>query len=226
MIKTYLVLIAVIILFTACNTEKTNNNINGYFPMSKIGQLDSLGRPIDKKAFYFPVYEFEAFKTSQNKIPMDTVVTMATSNILYSLEEPILSSKYSGFEMYRILYYGQTGTKSVRIVKKNDKTCIIVKKGEMEGPFPPCKLIGTEFFNISTVYWDSLTTLANKSRMWNPPASKKDNVVSPSYFFEGHKEEGYTHLGFSRIENDVNLKEVERLLHFFERIEKMNPNKK
>jgi hypothetical protein len=215
-----------ILTLNGCKTDKKSYNTPNAFPMSHLTALDSINRPNDSTALYFPVSVNVAFKDSSQKHNYDTLYTKTASGYLYYLKEPILSSKYLGNDMYRVIYGFTFPPKTIRIIKEESKVHVIIKYGISTGIDLPCELNETAEYDMSLSCWDTLTVLAKKAMMWNPPKYRPQKATyAYEYFFEGHKEEGYTHLGLSNIEKDINLKEAKRLLKYFLEIEAKNPNK-
>jgi hypothetical protein len=209
-----------VFIFCSCNKKKSDIHISGYFPMNKIVNLDSLNRPMDSTALYFPSYEFETLEDDNRAKSRALMFTKLASYYLYDLKEPILSSKYLGKRMYRLFYVGQTDPKSIRLIKEDDRVDIVIKYGVFPDPYGPVKLDKEVNFSIKKEYWDTLSTLAKKTRMWNVPPIV-DHTDFFGFLIEGHSEYGYTQVGRARIVEDVNAKETRELRKFFDRVEKL-----
>lgn len=211
-----------VLIFCSCNKKKNDIHVSGYFPLNKIVNLDSLNRPMDSTSLYFPSYEFETLKDTSDRVKFfDLMIAKATSFYLYDLEEPILSSKYLGKRMYRLLYFDQSDPKSIRLIKEDDRVDVVIKYGVLLNQYGPAKLDKEVNFSINSGYWDTLSTLAKKARMWNVPSTTNNANLYLSFFIEGHSEYGYTHLGRARVKEGINAKETGELRKFFVRIEGM-----
>lgn len=210
-----------VFIFCSCNKKKSDIHISGYFPLNKIVNLDSLDRPMDSTALYFPPYENETLSDNYELKSHDSAMAMLASKDLYNFKEPILSSKYLGKRMYRIFYIGESEPKSIRLIKEDDGVDVVIKYSVFESHFEPVKL-GKEFhFSIKPEYWDTLSILAKRARMWNVLPTVRVGISYLGLFIEGHSEYGYTHLGKARIEEGINAEETGELRKYFERIEGM-----
>ncbi len=211
----------IILLFCSCNKKKTDIHISGYFPMNKIVNLDSLNRPMDSTALYFPPYENEALLDNYELKSYDSAMAMLASRDLYNFNEPILSSKYLGKRMYRIFYIGESEPKSIRLIKEDGRVDVVIKYSVFESHFEPVKLGKEFYFSIESEYWDTLSILAKKARMWSVPPTVHLSISYLGLFIEGHSEYGYTHLGRARIKEGINAEETGELRRFFDRVEKL-----
>jgi len=191
--------------------------------MYNADELDSLNRPLDSTALYFPSYEFETTWDNDAVKSLDSGMAMISSSYLFAIKEPILSCKYLGKRMYRLFYVGESEPKSIRLIKEENRVDVIIKYAVYEGSFifSPILLAKEINFSIKPEYWDTLSTLAKKARMWNVPPTTNDANTYFGFFIEGHSEYGYTHLGRARVSEGINAKETRELRNFFNRVEKL-----
>lgn len=222
MIKNKIYIILIFCSIIGCNSK--NNDAKSFFPMANIIKLDSLNRPINKQDLYFPIYEFEVSNANiTNNTNDDTVFCRLYSQSLYALEEPILSSKYLGKDMYRF-FLGHE--KIIRVIKEEDKMVVIIKNLDPTKNVAETNSLLTECFSLSKTYWDTLAQLANKTLIWNLPDNMSTKEVSDSpYYLEGHREAGYSFLGPSRISEKLNYAALIKIREFFYKIEQFKPKK-
>jgi hypothetical protein len=193
------------------------------FPMRHITSFDSLDRPTDSTMFYFPVAMRSFWHDSSGRQNTDTISTKYDSKVLYDMKEPILSSKYLGKEMFR--YCDVSWPRIIRLINEGDSVKVIVKIGRPLGIYYGAIVADTKMFKIDKKYWDTLTTLSNNAKMWNPPKLKKgEGYPLTDVFYEGHSTKGYAHLGISFI-NEKNSIQERELDKYFRRVAQLSKNK-
>lgn len=199
--------------------EYLDQNTTG-FPFKTTNKLDSLNRPLELDAFYFPQVTFKYY-SSEIYPKMDSIVTSVLSKTLYNLNEPILSTKYLGYETYRIVLWNELPIKTIRIIKEHDSVLFVIKYAKNYDLFNPGIIDRVIHKKFSVKIWDTLISKINNTLIWNAPKYNPhiDYSQSACYILEGHKKNKYSILAKWEISKEVNLKQFEELLVYIEKLE-------
>lgn len=214
-IKSLLIVLLIGTLFLGCNRSKEINNTD--YPMhGKILRYDSYGRSMDSTDLYFPaeffkysmffIEEVEKQKMEKeisldeytNRIndlyKLDREIVARDSKILYRFKEPILSSRYMGYDTYRVLIaLSGPAPFTIRMIHKEKNIELIVKDGSVEYPYDIPNLRLEQNIYCQESVWDTLGVLAKKVKYLKDSEKIKNDIYPDgfSWLLEINNRDGY-----------------------------------
>ena len=197
-----MIIIVGILTFHCFSQDKILNE----FPSAqKSIQIDSIGRP-NQNIFYIPVEATNSIGVtySQEKKKgilvsyYDTNLTKSISQFLYSLDEPILSVKYTDKDMFRFVMIQPPKLKMlIRFVRQYDSLEIKFASISLD-TFPKSNVhLTTKTIILPIAYWDTLSMMLDYGKFWTTMPTTIDVNQTQEFsqefiwILEGHKIDGY-----------------------------------
>ncbi len=183
-------------------SQQKINEITMYFPFSFFPKVNYVYTNTDSSSILVSTYyeiskeKSDTIKAYAKKIPnqYDTSVVERYSKYLTALQEPVVYSDTSNYEIYRFTWLRTFKNPiAVRITKKVNEFRIYWKVSDGAGGFEPGKLIIDKNKKISKGEWDKFQTLLIKMNYWNLDNIPDEPFIDGSHWIlEGRTQNQYS----------------------------------